>query len=81
MPKYHSLVKAGRRKSKSSASEQSADDILDLGVKCEEAGEKWRGGDKAKSARFFLKALETYETGLRKFPISTDLLYNRYTKH
>ena len=78
MPKHQRFGKADERKSKSSALEQSADDILDLGVKCEEAGEKWRGGDKAKSSRFFLKALETYETGLRKFPTSIDLLYNRY---
>ena len=44
----------------------------------EEAGEKWRAGDAAKSLRFFMKAVENYETGLLFFPKSFDLAYNKY---
>ncbi|KAI9817838.1 MAG: hypothetical protein M1827_000957 [Pycnora praestabilis] len=51
------------------------DDIA--GVDLEEAGEKWRAGDAIKSARFFLKAIENYDTALRKFPNSFDIAYNR----
>ena len=79
MPKRKQLLKAKNKGAKHPAHEETADDMLDAGVKLEEAGEKWRGGDKAKSARFFLKALDTYEGGLERFPTSIDLLYNRYT--
>ena len=44
----------------------------------EEAGEKWRGGDAAKSVRFFGRAIDTYEEGLKKWPQSFDLAYNKY---
>lgn len=50
--------------------------ILD-GVDFEEAGEKWRGGDAAKSTRFFIRAIECYDEGLKKFPLSFDLQYNK----
>ena len=48
-----------------------------VGVDFEEAGEKWRAGDAAKSLRFFLRALNTYENGAKKFPGSFDLSYNK----
>lgn len=47
------------------------------GVDHEEAGEKWRGGDAAKSTRFFVRAIDTYEEGLTKSPDSFDLAYNK----
>jgi hypothetical protein len=47
------------------------------GVDFEEAGEKWRAGDAAKSSRFFIKAWETYTAGLQEFPTSFDLAYNK----
>ncbi|KAL6715612.1 hypothetical protein ACLMJK_006573 [Lecanora helva] len=47
------------------------------GVDLEEAGEKWRAGDAAKSLRFFIRATETYAAGLQKFPQSFDLAYNK----
>ena len=47
------------------------------GVDFEEAGEKWRAGDAAKSLRFFIRAIEVYEKGLRIFPRSFDIAYNR----
>lgn len=43
----------------------------------EEAGEKWRGGDAAKSLRFFVRAIDTYDAGLKKFPGDFDLAYNK----
>jgi tetratricopeptide (TPR) repeat protein len=62
------------------------------GVDFEEAGEKWRGGDATKvcvfaptgkisfntkqSMRFFGKAIDAYEAGLKSFPNSFDLAYN-----
>lgn len=48
-----------------------------VGVDFEEAGEKWRAGDAQKSARFFLRALDDYNAGLRHFPRSFDLAYNK----
>lgn len=47
------------------------------GVDLEEAAGKWRAGDATKSMRFFAKALDTYDEGLRKFPTSLDLAYNK----
>ena len=51
--------------------------IRAAGVEFEEAGEKWRAGDAAKSLRFFIRAIEVYEKGLRIFPQSFDIAYNR----
>ena len=48
-----------------------------VGVDFEEAGEKWRAGDAAKSLRFFVRAVDAYDAGLRKFPLSFDLSYNK----
>lgn len=48
-----------------------------VGVDFEEAGEKWRAGDSAKSLRFFVRAIDMYDAGLRKFPRSFDLSYNK----
>lgn len=47
------------------------------GVDFEEAGEKWRAGDATKSLRFFVKAIESYDAGLQKFPQSFELAYNK----
>ena len=47
------------------------------GVEFEEAGEKWRAGDAAKSLRFFHKALNKYAAGAKLFPNSLDLAYNK----
>ena len=48
------------------------------GVELEEAGEKWRAGDAAKSMRFFMKAIANYDEGLQKHPGAFDLAYNKY---
>jgi hypothetical protein len=48
------------------------------GVELEEAGEKWRAGDAAKSMRFFMRAITNYDEGLQKHPGTFDLAYNKY---
>lgn len=53
-------------------------DYVAAGVSLEEAGEKWRAGDSSKSSRFFVRAIETYEAGLKQFTHSFDLVYNKY---
>ena len=56
---------------------ETADEYLAAGVLLQEAGEKWRAGDAAKSARFFGRAVENYDRGLSFFPSSFDLAYNK----
>lgn len=43
----------------------------------EETGGKWRAGDKAKSCRAFLRAIEIYSLGLQRYPRNFDLAYNK----
>jgi hypothetical protein len=50
---------------------------LTAGVEHEEAAGKWRAGDAVKSMRFFVRAVEVYDQGLRLFPNSADLAYNK----
>ena len=47
------------------------------GVKEEEGGEKWRAGDSVKSSRFFARALDIYDAGVKRHPSSFDLAYNK----
>lgn len=47
-------------------------------MELEEAGEKWRAGDAAKSMRFFMRAISNYDEGLQKHPAAFDLAYNKY---
>jgi hypothetical protein len=47
------------------------------GVELEEAGEKWRAGDAAKSMRFFMRAIANYDDGLTRHPDAFDLAYNK----
>ncbi|KAK5062443.1 hypothetical protein LTR84_004514 [Exophiala bonariae] len=75
--KPKALLKHSKGKKKSEQILSTADDFQQAGVDFEEAAGKWRAGDAAKSMRFFSKALETYEEGLRKFPTSLDLAYNK----
>lgn len=56
---------------------QTVDEYQDAADKEEETGGKWRAGDPAKSGRAFLRALEVYDKGLKKFPNSFDLAYNK----
>ncbi|RDW83437.1 hypothetical protein BP5796_04928 [Coleophoma crateriformis] len=69
--------KDSKKKSKQKQVPATADEYLEAGVEFEEAGEKWRGGDATKSLRFFIRAIDTYDEALKKFPSSFDLAYNK----
>ncbi|KAK2738496.1 hypothetical protein FQN57_007011 [Myotisia sp. PD_48] len=78
MPKPKSFLKDTKsKKKKKAAAPETADEYLAEGVDLEEAGEKWRAGDAAKSMRFFMRAIEMYDAGLTRFPNSFDLAYNK----
>ncbi|KAI9737080.1 MAG: hypothetical protein M1834_000670 [Cirrosporium novae-zelandiae] len=77
MPKPKQFLKQSKGKKKKEQRPQTADEFLEVGVDFEEAGEKWRAGDAAKSTRFFLRAIDNYDQGLRLFPESFDLAYNK----
>ncbi|CAG8949410.1 hypothetical protein HYFRA_00005039 [Hymenoscyphus fraxineus] len=73
-----SFMKDLKKKSKNTPQQPTtADEYLAAGVDFEEAGGKWRSGDAAKSARFFVRAIECYDEALKKFPTSFDLAYNK----
>ncbi|KAF7712348.1 Uncharacterized protein PECH_003336 [Penicillium ucsense] len=79
MPRPKAFLKESKSKKKNAAKQVpvTADDYLAAGVELEEAGEKWRAGDAAKSMRFFMKAIANYDEGLQKHPGAFDLAYNK----
>ncbi|KAL4903510.1 hypothetical protein BDW74DRAFT_179926 [Aspergillus multicolor] len=79
MPKPKSFLKDAKSKKKSAQQQapRTADEFLAVGVEQEEAGEKWRAGDAAKSLRFFMRAIATYDEGLQRHPTAFDLAYNK----
>ncbi|KAG9241138.1 hypothetical protein BJ878DRAFT_522311 [Calycina marina] len=77
MPKAKQFLKAKKPSKHAKPAPTTADEYLEAGVEYEEAGEKWRGGDALKSLRAFHRAIECYEEGLKKFPRSFDLAYNK----
>ncbi|POS85777.1 hypothetical protein EPUL_003484 [Erysiphe pulchra] len=79
MPKPKVLLKETQKKKSKhrQTTPSTADEYLAAAVSFEEAGEKWRGGDAAKSMRFFNRAIECYDEGLKRFPDSFDLAYNK----
>jgi len=77
MPRF-TLPPKKKKSSKTPTTPVTPEDYLELGVELEGDGEKWRAGDAAKSARFFIKSVQNYDDGLTKFPTSFDLAYNKY---
>ncbi|PLB33399.1 uncharacterized protein BDW47DRAFT_129994 [Aspergillus candidus] len=79
MPKPKSYLREPKLKKKAAVQKgpETADEYLAVGVEQEEAGEKWRAGDAAKSMRFFMRAIATYDEGLKKHPDAFDLAYNK----
>ncbi|EAU31172.1 conserved hypothetical protein [Aspergillus terreus NIH2624] len=78
MPKPKTLLKEPKSKKKAAQqAPRTADEFLAVGVEQEEAGEKWRAGDAAKSMRFFMRAIATYDEGLKRHPQAFDLAYNK----
>ncbi|KAJ8117986.1 hypothetical protein OPT61_g942 [Boeremia exigua] len=77
-PKRKELLKPGKPKGKMKAPEpQSENDFLEAADEHEQAAGKWRAGDAAKATRFFNRAIDTYNEGLKKYPRSFDLAYNK----
>lgn len=77
-PKRKELLKPGKPKGKLKAPEpQTENDFLEAADDHEQAAGKWRAGDAAKATRFFKRAIDTYNEGLRKHPQSFDLAYNK----
>ncbi|KAI0880649.1 uncharacterized protein GGS22DRAFT_81490 [Annulohypoxylon maeteangense] len=77
MAKPKSFLKQSKSKPKNEQKLETADDFQSAGVEFEEAAGKWRAGDAAKSMRFFQRAIDVYDQGLRKFPQNADLAYNK----
>ncbi|PNS21454.1 UPF0656 protein [Sphaceloma murrayae] len=69
--------KAKKSKQASKSSPESPDEFQAAADAEEETGGKWRAGDKAKSCRAFLRAIEIYERGLTRHPRDFDLAYNK----
>lgn len=59
------------------AEEALADALDEDADEHEQAAGKWRAGDAAKATRFFNRAIDTYNEGLKKHPQSFDLAYNK----
>ncbi|GLA06095.1 hypothetical protein AnigIFM60653_006618 [Aspergillus niger] len=81
MPKPKSFLKESKSNKKKATQRvicrRIAYQDVPVGVEQEEAGEKWRAGDAAKSLRFFMRAINTYDEGLSKHPSAFDLAYNK----
>lgn len=56
---------------------QSENDFLEAADDFEQAAGKWRAGDAAKATRFFNRAIDMYNEGLKRYPRSFDLAYNK----
>ena len=56
---------------------QTENDFLDAADEFEQVAGKWRAGDAVKAARFFNRAIEAYSEGLKRYPQSFDLAYNK----
>ncbi|KAJ4374205.1 hypothetical protein N0V83_002946 [Neocucurbitaria cava] len=76
-PKRKDFLKP-KQKGKAKAQEpQSENDFLEAADEFEQAAGKWRAGDAAKATRFFNRAIDTYNEGLKRYPRSFDLAYNK----
>jgi hypothetical protein len=75
-PKSRNLLKP-KPKSQGKAQPQSENDFLEAADDFEQAAGKWRAGDAAKATRFFNRATEVYNEGLKRYPKSFDLAYNK----
>ncbi|UPX13663.1 uncharacterized protein EKO05_0004163 [Ascochyta rabiei] len=77
-PKRKDFLKPGKPKGKLKAPDpQTENDFLEAADEHEQAAGKWRAGDAAKATRFFNRAIDTYNEGLKRHPQSFDLAYNK----
>ncbi|KAF2856751.1 hypothetical protein T440DRAFT_550091 [Plenodomus tracheiphilus IPT5] len=76
-PRKKDLLKPKPKGKLKAPEPQSENDFLEAADDHEQAAGKWRAGDAAKSTRFFQRAIDTYNEGLKHFPKSFDLAYNK----
>lgn len=79
MPPSKSSFKKVLKSKSSKGAEQSEteNDFLEAADAQEKGGGKWKAGDASKAVRFYSRALDIYDNGLRKLPSSFDLAYNK----
>ena len=77
MAKGKQFARPGKAPKAKAIEPQTPDEFQEAADKEEETGGKWRAGDPAKSGRAFLRALEVYDKGLKKFATNFDLAYNK----
>ncbi|KAF2435460.1 hypothetical protein EJ08DRAFT_338532 [Tothia fuscella] len=76
-PKQNSKVPKQSKKGKEQQFLETENDYLEAADELESGAGKWRAGDAAKALRFYQKATATYEEGLKRYPRSFDLAYNK----
>jgi tetratricopeptide (TPR) repeat protein len=52
-------------------------DFLEVADEFEASAGKWKAGDAARALRFYQRAISTYDDGLKRYPRSFDLAYNK----
>lgn len=77
MAKGKQFARPGKAPKAKAIEPRTPDEFQEAADKEEETGGKWRAGDPAKSGRAFLRALEVYDKGLKKFATNFDLAYNK----
>jgi hypothetical protein len=60
---------------------QTENDFMEAADEHELAAGKWRAGDVEKCVRFLNRAFEAYNEGLKHYPQSFDLAYNKYVAY
>lgn len=89
MPPPKSKSKSSKRQhgkeQQTDSTAETADDHLAQCIFLEESGDKWRAGDAAKAARFYVRAIQAYDEGMAKFGgrgrgngVDFDMAYNKY---
>jgi tetratricopeptide (TPR) repeat protein len=76
-PKRKDLLKPKLKSKAKTQDPQSENDFLEAADDFEQAAGKWRAGDAAKATRFFNRAIDMYNEGLKRYPQSFDLAYNK----
>lgn len=77
MAKPKQFTKPQKKQKAKAVAPETADEFQEAADLEEETGGKWRAGDRAKSGRAFVRALEIYDKGLQRHPNSFDLAYNK----
>ncbi|KAF2476591.1 uncharacterized protein BDR25DRAFT_277843 [Lindgomyces ingoldianus] len=76
-PKRKDFLKLNPKAKAKAQEPQSENDFLEAADEFEQAAGKWRAGDAAKATRFYNRAIDMYNVGLRRYPSSFDLSYNK----